>query len=156
MTQPKDTTAGTDANEPSRPRGRYRYQGGRPLDPAAGVHPEMDPEACTPAVSGSIPDSPEQLIAMQENKPERPEKPARPKSTKVKQVLDLIDNLDTTHGEDLQIALAIVASLERMHDEVVDELEGDDDARHSQIIRWAIDGDRLYRSRLLLESVDLE
>jgi hypothetical protein len=104
--------------------------------------------------SSPIPDSAEALIAMQQ--PHRPEKPERPQSAKVQEVLDLISNLDTTHGEDLQIALAIVGNLERMHDEVVEDLESDEDARHSQIIRWAIDGDRLYRSRLLLESIDLE
>ena len=46
--------------------------------------------------------------------------------------------------------------LEAFHDEVVDELKGDADARQSQIVSWAVDADRPYRSRMLLESVDLE
>ena len=35
-------------------------------------------------------------------------------------------------------------------------MQEDDGAKHSQIVAWAIDADRLMRSRLLLESVDLE
>ncbi|MCS5690637.1 hypothetical protein NZK33_01385 [Cyanobium sp. FGCU-6] len=103
-----------------------------------------------------IPNTPQELIAMQQSKPERPEKPERRKSEKVEQVLDLIGNLDSSDGEDLEIALVIVGHLERMHDEVVAEMRDDDNARHTQIIRWAVDADRLYRARLLLESVDLE
>jgi hypothetical protein len=101
-----------------------------------------------------IPDSPQQLIAMQE--PRRPEKPEPQKSAKVEQVLDLINSLGTSDGEDLQIALAIVRHLERMHDEIVAEMKDDAEAKHTQIIAWAIDADRLMRSRLLLESVDLD
>lgn len=107
-------------------------------------------------VGAGIPNSPQELIAMQESKPERPEKPERKRSEKVQQVLDLINSLDTSHGEDLQIALAIVAHLERMHDEVVAEMRDDEDASHNQLIAWSIDADRLMRSRLMLESVDLE
>jgi len=32
----------------------------------------------------------------------------------------------------------------------------DNDAKHSQIIAWSIDADRLMRSRMLLESIDLD
>jgi hypothetical protein len=39
---------------------------------------------------------------------------------------------------------------------VVKDLQDDDDAKHAQIVSWAIDADRLYRARMLLESVDLE
>ena len=46
--------------------------------------------------------------------------------------------------------------LESFHDDVVEELREDDDAKHSQIIAWSIDADRLMRSRILLESVDLD
>lgn len=28
-------------SKPNQPRGRYRFQGGEPLDPNTGVHPEM-------------------------------------------------------------------------------------------------------------------
>lgn len=36
------------------------------------------------------------------------------------------------------------------------ELKDDPDAKHSQIVCWAVDGDRLMRCHLLLESVDLK
>lgn len=147
----------TNPESPKTPRsGRYRYQGNRPLNPNEGVHPEMvDMEANASAGAG-IPNSPEELIAMQENKPEHPEKPERGHTPKVKQVLDLLHSLDTTAYEDLQVALAVVRHLEKFHDEVVEEMQNDEDAKHSQIVCWAIDADRLYRSRLLLESVNLE
>lgn len=93
---------------------------------------------------------------MQENKPERPEKPERQQSTKVKEVLDLIEKLETNAAEDQQIALTLVRRLEGFHDEVVNEMKDDAEAKHSQIISWAIDADRLYRARMLLDSVDLE
>jgi len=139
--------------------GRYRFQAGKPVDPDDGLHPEMrssafNDTAATPAVA--IPDSPEQLIAMQENKPERHEKRAQPTSPKVKDVMDLIDKLDTNAYEDQQIALALVRHLEQFHDNVVEDMQEDSEAKHSQIVSWAIDADRLYRCRMLLDSVDLE
>ncbi|WP_254988593.1 hypothetical protein [Cyanobium sp. ATX 6E8] len=137
-------------------RGRYRYQGGKPVDPNAGVHPEMAADQADAPVGAGIPSTPQELIAMQENKPERPEKPERQQSAKVKEVLDLLEKLDTSAAEDQQIALALVRKLETFHDEVVDEMKGDADAKHTQIVSWAVDADRLYRSRMLLESVDLE
>jgi len=146
----------TQPNEPCQPRGRYRFQGGRPLDPEAGVHPEMAADQAAAPVGAGIPNSLQELIAMQENKPQRPEKPERQTSAKVQQVLDLIGNLDTTAGEDQQIALAIVRHLETYHDDVVKEMQDDAEAKHTQIVSWAVDADRLYRCRLLLESVDLE
>ena len=157
MSQPNDAAkSGSQANEPSQPRGRYRYQGGRPLDPDAGVHPEMATGQDNAPVGAGIPSSPQELIAMQENKPERPEKPERQQSAKVKEVLDLIEKLDTNAAEDQQIALTLVRRLEGFHDEVVEEMKDDAEAKHSQIISWAIDADRLYRARMLLDSVDLE
>jgi hypothetical protein len=146
----------TQPNEPCQPRGRYRFQGGRPLDPESGVHPEMAADQAAAPVGAGIPNSPQELIAMQENKPQRPEKPERQTSAKVKEVLDLIEKLDTVPAEDQQIALALVRKLENFHDEVVDEMKGDADAKHSQIVSWAVDADRLYRCRMLLENVDLE
>ncbi len=156
MTQPKNSNSGSPAREPSQSRGRYRIQAGRPLDPDAGVHPEMlvDPSAASTA--SGIPSTPQELIAMQENRPPRPEKPERQQSAKVQQVLELIGNLDTTAGEDLQIAVAIVRHLESYHDDVVKEMQDDADAKHSQIVSWAVDADRLYRSRVLLENIDLD
>jgi hypothetical protein len=139
--------------------GRYRFQAGKPVDPDEGVHPELrssafDDTAATPAVA--IPDSPDQLIAMQENKPERHEKRTQPKSPKVEQVLELIDKLDTNAYEDQQIALALVRHLEKYHDNVVEDMQDDHEANHAQIVSWAIDADRLMRCRMLLDSVDLD
>lgn len=156
MNKPNDAKAGSQANEPRRPRGRYRFQGGEPLDPNAGVHPEMSTGEDTAPVGAGIPNTPQELMAMQENKPERPEKPERQQSAKVKEVLDLIEKLDSSAAEDQQIALTLVRRLESFHDDVVAEMKDDDEAKHSQIVSWAVDADRLYRARMLLENVDLE
>jgi hypothetical protein len=109
-----------------------------------------------PSDPRGIPATPQELIAMQEQRPERPQKPERQRSAKVQQVLDLIEQLETGAAEDRQIALTLVRKLERFHDGVVDELKKDEEAKHSQIIGWAVDADRLYRSRMLLESVNLD
>jgi hypothetical protein len=156
MTEPTDATPGSQANEPRQARGRYRFQGGRPLDPDAGVHPEMAADQDGAPAGGAIPSSPQELIAMQENKPERPEKPERQQSAKVKEVLELIDKLDTTAGDDQQIALTLVRKLENFHDSVVNDMQEDAEAKHSQIVSWAVDADRLYRARMLIDSVELE
>jgi hypothetical protein len=146
----------TQTNEPRQPQGRYRFQGGEPLDPDAGVHPEMAGEQVSAQVGSGIPNSPKELMAMQTNKPERPEKPERQQSAKVKEVLELIEKLETNAAEDHQLAITLVRRLEGFHDEVVAEMKDDEEAKHSQIISWAIDADRLYRARMLLEHVDLE
>lgn len=156
MTQPRDARSGPQANGPRQPCGRYRFQGGRPLDPDAGVHPEMAADQATVPVGAGIPNSPHELMAMQEHKPRRPEKPERQQSAKVQQVIDLIQQLDTSAAEDQQIALMIVRHLETFHDDVVKEMQEDAEARHTQIVSWAVDADRLYRCRMLLENVDLE
>ena len=135
--------------------GRYRFFGGRFADPNEGVHPEMVDLDGTAADSSGIPDSPDALIAMQENKPERPEKPERIHSAKVKQVLDLMEKLETSADDDQQIALAILRQLERFHDGVVEEMREDEEAKHSQIAAWAVDADRLMHCRIFLESIDL-
>ena len=137
--------------------GRYRFQAGKPVDPDEGVHPELrsgafNDTAATPAMA--IPDSPEQLIAMQENKRERHEKRSEPTSPKVSQVLELIEKLNTNSYEDQQIALILVRKLEQYHDNVVEDMQEDSEAKHTQIVNWAIDADRLMRCRMLLESVD--
>lgn len=156
MTEPTDATPGSQSNEPRQVRGRYRFQGGRPLDPDAGVHPEMVADQNGAPIGGAIPNSPQELIAMQESKPERPEKPERQQSAKVKEVLDLIEKLETNPAEDQQIALALVRSLENLHDSVVNDMQDDAEAKHSQIVSWAVDADRLYRARMLIDSVELE
>jgi hypothetical protein len=149
--------------DPQSPRNsRYRYSRGSRLDPSEGLHPELSDTAQAMPVGAGIPNTPQDLIAMQTNdnidneRSERPEKPERQKSAKVSEVLALIDKLDTSGLEDQQIAISLVRGLESFHDGVVEELREDDDAKHSQIIAWSIDADRLMRSRILLESVDLD
>lgn len=155
MSEATDGVSGGAANEPGRPQGRYRFQGGRSLDPDAGVHPEMIAGQDATPVSAGIPSSPQELMALQDRKPERPEKPERHQSAKVKKVLDLIEALTTSASEDHEIALALVHRLESFHDEIVTEMTDDSSAKHSQIVSWAVDADRLYRCRMLLESVDM-
>ena len=158
MSPSNEQPLNSSADNAGATNGRYRFQAGRPVDPDDGVHPELrsgafNDTAATPAVA--IPDSPEQLIAMQENKPERHEKHAEPSSPKVSQVLELIETLNTNAHEEQQIALALVRQLEQFHDNVVQEMQDDSEAKHTQIVCWAIDADRLMRCRMLLESVDL-
>lgn len=156
MTKPTDAASAFQPDEPHGASGRYRFQAGRPLDPDAGVHPEMLSGSTAELHGAGIPSTPQELIAMQDSKPQRPEKPEHQRSAKVTQVLDLIEQLETSAAEDQQIAATLVRRLETFHDNVVREMQDDDDARHSQIVSWAIDADRLYRCRKLLESVDLE
>lgn len=159
MPEPADFTSGSAANGADRADGRYRFQRDRALDPDEGVHPEMASHQPAASVSRAIPDSPEQLIAMQRSQrpeqAERPEKPDHQPSAKLQQLLDLIDQLDTSAAEDQQLALRLVRRLEQFHDDVVSDLREDEEASHSQIVSWAIDADRLYRCRMLLESVAL-
>ncbi|MCP9911196.1 hypothetical protein KBZ15_14985 [Cyanobium sp. BA20m-p-22] len=143
-------------SKPNQPRGRYRFQGGQPLDPNAGVHPEMATGQDATPVGRGIPNTPQELMAMQENKPERPEKSERQPSAKAKQVLDLIKTLATTAAEDQEIALTLVRRLESFHDDVVAEMKDDAEAKHSLVAAWAFDADRLMHCRIFLENVDLE
>jgi hypothetical protein len=150
-----DQPLNPSSGEPQGRSGRYRYSAGKPVDPNEGVHPEMAEDNLAQPTSVGIPNSPDELIAMQ-NKPERPEKPERQPSAKVKEVADLIDKLDTSAYEDQQIAIKLLRHLESFHDEVVEEMKEDEAAKHSQIVAWTIDADRLMRCRMLLESVDLD
>jgi len=143
--------------------GRYRFCAGRPVDPSEGLHPELADTAQAVPLAAGIPNSPQELIAMQSNdntpdndRAERPQKPEKQKSAKVNEVLELISKLDTSSLEDQQIALSLVRGLESFHDGVVEDMREDNDAKHSQIIAWSIDADRLMRSRMLLESIDLD
>lgn len=102
----------------------------------------------------AIPDSPQQLLAMQKGEGAIPAPPTS--SPRVLEVLERINALETTSAEDKQIALALLRKLEDLHDEIVEELRDDPEAPHSQIIAWSIDADRLTRARILLESVDLQ
>jgi hypothetical protein len=143
--------------QPDASNGRYRFQGQQPLDPNADVHPEMLSTASMEAVSGHIPNTPNDLIAMQESEPRanRPEKPERKRSEKVTQVLELIKTLSTSPADDQAIALSLLNKLEDVHDQVVSEMADDNAAKHTQIISWAVDADRLYQARLLLQNVEM-
>lgn len=143
--------------QPDASNGRYRFQGQQPLDPNADVHPEMLSTAAMEAVGGHIPNTPDDLIAMQESEPRgnRPEKPERKRSEKVSQVLELIKTLSTSPADDQAIALSLLNKLEGFHDQVVSEMADDNAAKHTQIISWAVDADRLYQARLLLQNVEM-
>ena len=110
-------------------------------------------------VSMGTPNTIDELLGMQEKtnceRPEKAEKDSKP-SARVQEVFDLIDKLKTTAAEDHQIALYLVRSLEDFHDGIVKEMQEDEGSKHSQIVAWTVDADRLMRSRLLLESVDLD
>lgn len=154
--------AGAGATDAQARSGRYRFCAGQPLDPSgegttASLHPELQAEALPITTSAGVPDSPAQLLAMQDNTPTpRPEKGPRQPSARLQQVLDLIESLDLEPADDLDLALRLVRRLESYHDSIVEDLRDDDGADHAQIVAWAIDADRLMRSRLLLESVDLD
>lgn len=163
MNPSSDSQSSSPQDQQPPRHGRYRYSRGNRLDPSEGLHPELNDAAQEMPVGNGIPNTPQELIAMQasnSNDPserhERPEKPVRQRSAKVSQVLELIDSLDTSGLEDQEIAMVLIRHLETYHLEVIDEMRDDADADHSQIIAWAIDADRLGRARMLLESVDLE
>jgi len=162
MSHSSDPQSSVPQDHQSPRNGRYRYSRGSRLDPSEGLHPELSDAAQAMPVGAGIPNTPQDLIAMQTNdnsdneRNERPEKPERQKSAKVSEVLELIDKLDTNGLEDQQIALVLIQHLENYHHEVVDEMRDDADAKHNQIIAWSIDADRLGRARMLLDSIDLD
>ena len=156
MSDPSQPAANQPDPDAERASGRYRFQAGEPADPNEGVHPEMVDIDRAGMIKAGTPNSPHALITMQSARGERPEKPEFPLSAKVKQVIELLELLDTDPAEDQQLALFLVRQLEGYHDGVVAEMQDDDEARHSQIVAWAVDADRLMRCRMLLESIDLE
>ena len=145
------------SNSPSPDNGRYRFRLGKPVDPKEDLHPEMSEQGIE--VSTGTPNTIDELIAMQDktngDRPEKADKDPKP-SARIQEIFDLIDKMKTTAAEDHQIALYLVRSLEDFHDGIVKEMQEDDGAKHSQIVAWTVDADRLMRSRLLLESVDLD
>jgi len=147
------------SSAPRYPQGRYSMESGLNATDGQALTQPGEVQA-TPAV-GTVPDSPQQLLAMQEQDADgsaTPEKTGRTERTsaKAEEVLALIDKLDTSGGDDLQIALKLVRWLERYHDDTVERLQGEEGADHAQIVAWAIDADRLMRVRILLESIDLD
>lgn len=162
MSRPEEFNASQPQEHPTTSTGRYRFVAGRAVDPAEAAaldacHPELEGQDSPLQAGSSVPESPAQLIAMQNNAPKpRPEKPEPQPNPTVKKVMELLDTLEATPAEDLEIAVRLVRRLEGYHDSVVDDLRDDDSASHNQIVAWAVDADRLMRSRLLLESIDLE
>ncbi len=144
----------SNPSEPTGPQGRYRFRRGRSLDPQEELHPEMS--ATDLDVQATTPDSPEALMALQQPGQERPDKPEQRTPAKVREALQWLDGLDTSPLEDQLIALSLLRRLETYHERIVAAMEDDDTARHSQIVLWAVDADRLLQARQLLESVDLE
>lgn len=103
----------------------------------------------------AVPPSPDALIALQRrSSAAEAEEPRR--SDKLDQLLAQFENLDINAWESQQLALVLVRQLEKFHDAVVAELNGDERAPHNQIARWSIDADRLSRCRQVLEEVELE
>ncbi len=138
--------------------GRYRFRRGQSIDPLEELHPEMADQEVE--VGSGIPSTPEELIFMQENETNGIDLANRANKTtkitdKVQKVLDLINELETSPPEDQQIAITLVQRLEVFHDEVVNKMKANTMAKHSQIVAWAVDADRLYRSLSLLETIDL-
>ena len=138
--------------------GRYRFIKGSQLDPLEIIHPEMDIQESN--LVGEVPNTINELLAMQESDsssaiPEKPDKDNK-YTANVKKIFEMMHELDTSASEDHQIATALVRHLENYHDKIVDELQEDVDASHSQIASWAVDADRLMRCRILLESVSIE
>jgi hypothetical protein len=142
--------------EPQPPSGRYRYRGLTPMDPDEGLHPEIQ----YPGVGGgSAPNTPEDLINMQETsaKPSRPDKPPKnhKNTLKAKQALDFLETLELSPAEDKQVALSILRHLESYHDDEVEQLIESTDSNRSQVAAWAVDADRLMLCRSILEGVEL-
>ena len=139
--------------------GRYRFRRGDSLDPNEGLHPEMVDQSVD--IGTGVPNTFDELMAMQENYPPSPGQPQKPDrsekvTAKVKQVLDLIRELETGAAEDLEIALTLVRQLEDYHDKVVADMQEDPDAKHSQISAWSVDADRLMHCRIFLNSIEFE
>jgi hypothetical protein len=162
MSRPEESNANPSQEPRSASTGRYRFVAGRAVDPAHvgpvdPIHPERESPMTARQAGVAVPDSPAQLIAMQNASPQpRPEKPERQPNPTVTRVLELLDTLQATPADDLELVVGLVRRLEGYHDSVVEDLRVDDSASHNKLIAWAIDADRLMRCRVLLESVDLE
>jgi hypothetical protein len=102
-----------------------------------------------------VPSSPEELFARQQRRPARPQSDKASGGDSVATVLTLLRQRGAGNAEKRQIALALLGELECFHDHVVQELARDSQASHSEIARWAVEADRLYRARKILETVEL-
>jgi hypothetical protein len=102
-----------------------------------------------------VPSSPEELFARQQRRPARPQSDKASGGDSVATVLTLLRQRGAGNAEKRQIGLALLGELECFHDHVVQELARDSQASDSEIARWAVEADRLYRARKILETVEL-
>lgn len=104
-----------------------------------------------------VPTTIQELLALQEIQPNNygPVAKSESDSSKVQEALRRIMELSTSPLDDQQIALALIGRLESLHQAVVQQLQQDPDASHSQITHWSIDSDRLLHARNMLTNVDL-
>ncbi len=104
-----------------------------------------------------VPTTIQELLALQEIQPNNygPVAKSESSSGKVQEALSRILELSTSPLEDQQIALALIGRLESLHQAVVQQLQQDPEASHSQITHWSIDSDRLLHARNMLANVDL-
>jgi len=105
----------------------------------------------------AVPSTIQALVVLQEIQPNNygPVAKSESGSGKVHEALRRIMELSTSPLEDQQIALALIGRLESLHQAVVQQLQQDPDASHSQITHWSIDSDRLLHVRNMLANVDL-
>jgi hypothetical protein len=128
-----------------------RPSGEQPKPENAPSHLPVDnPEA-------KVPTTIQELLALQEIQPNNygPVAKSESSSGKVQEALSRILELSTSPLEDQQIALALIGRLEGLHQAVVQQLQQDPEASHSQITHWSIDSDRLLHARNMLANVDL-
>jgi hypothetical protein len=132
----------------------------RTSDQPSGEHPQpekaqSDLSAENPDVA--VPSTIQALLALQEIQPNNygPVAKSESDSGKVQEALRRIMDLSTSPLEDQQIALALIGRLESLHQAVVQQLQQDPEASHSQITHWSIDSDRLLHARNMLANVDL-
>ncbi|MEB3255879.1 MAG: hypothetical protein VKJ05_05780 [Synechococcaceae cyanobacterium] len=102
-----------------------------------------------------VPSSPEELFARQRQRPARPRNHEACGGDTLETVLEQLRQHGAGNAEKRQIALALLRELESFHDHVVQELADDRQANHNEIARWAVQADRLYRARKILETVEL-
>jgi hypothetical protein len=128
-----------------------RHPGEQPNPEMGASHQRIDnPDA-------KVPTTIQELLALQEIQPNNygPVAKSESDSSKVQEALRRIMELSTSPLEDQQIALALIGRLESLHQAVVQQLQQDPDASHSQITHWSIDSDRLLHARNMLTNVDL-
>lgn len=110
---------------------------------------------------GQVPRSPAELLALQRTHPqadqqERSDKPKNKPSVKAHQVQKVIQRLDLNPAEIQHVALHLLRRLENLHDDVTEKHRTNPKGSRDQLMRWAVDADRLMWARVMVENVDLE